>query len=185
MEDLSLHVLDIVENSIAAGARRVEIQIRESRREDLLSIQIVDDGRGMSQETLRRVTDPFFTTRRERRVGLGLSLLEQAARAAGGRLELQSSPGAGTKVAAVFGLTHPDRQPLGDVAQTLLALAVGNPEVEFEYLHESNGWQGSFNTAEIKARLAGRPLSSPEGIAALRKALESIRQGAAYGTSHY
>jgi len=185
MQDLSLHVLDMVENSIAAGARRVEIRIWENQGEDRLSIMIADDGRGMSPEMLQAATDPFFTSRRERRVGLGLPLLEQAARAAGGYLEIQSAPGTGTRVMAVFGLSHLDRQPLGDMAKTLLALAVGNPEVEFEYRHESDHWRVWFSTAEIKARLSGRPLSSPEGIAALRKALESIGQGAAHGTSHH
>jgi len=175
MEELALHILDIVENSIAAGARQVEIRIRENRRADLLSIEIGDDGRGMSPEMLEQATDPFFTTRRERRVGLGLPLLGQAARAAGGGLEIESSPGAGTRVRARFGLSHVDRQPLGDTAQTLLALAVGNPEVEFDYRHERDDWQGSFRTAEIQARLSGRTRSSPQGIAALRQALESVR----------
>ena len=98
MEDLSLHVLDIAENSIAAGASHVEIRVRESRREDRLSIEIIDNGRGMSEDMLQKATDPFFTTRTTRRVGLGLSLFEQAAKRAGGEFKIASCPGAGTKV---------------------------------------------------------------------------------------
>jgi len=124
MEDLSLHVLDIAENSIAAGAKHVEIRVRESRREDRLSIEIIDNGRGMSEDMLQKATDPFFTTRTTRRVGLGLSLFEQAAKRAGGEFKIASCPGAGTKVTGVFQYSHVDRQPLGDMDQTILALVV-------------------------------------------------------------
>ena len=92
MEDLSLHVLDIAENSIAAGASQVEIRVRESRREDLLCIEIIDDGRGMSEDMLQKATDPFFTTRTTRRVGLGLSLFEQAAKRAGANSRSRPAP---------------------------------------------------------------------------------------------
>jgi len=185
MEDLSLHILDIAENSIRAGATRVDIRVCEDRAEDSLTLQITDDGRGMNQETLRRAADPFYTTRTERRVGLGLPLLEQAAKATGGRLEIDSAPGAGARILAVFGLGHLDRQPLGDIAGTLLALAVGYPQVEFTYGHQCGDWRSWFSTAAVKAELAGRPLSSPEGITALRKALESIRLGATHGTGNH
>jgi len=176
MEDLSLHILDIAENSVRAGATRVEIRVCENGEEDRLSIRIADDGRGMSAEMLAQARDAFFTTRTERRVGLGLPLLEQAARATGGRLEIDSAPGAGTQVLAVFGLSHLDRQPLGDMAGTLLALAVGHPQVEFTYLHQRGDWQSSFSTAAIRAQLSGRSVSSPQGIAVLRQALENLRQ---------
>ena len=95
---------------------------------------------------------------------------------AGGEVEIESRPGAGTKVTGVFKYSHLDRQPLGDMAGTLLSLVVGNPQVEFMYLHQTNGSEISFSSREIKAQLGGIPVSSPEGIAAVRKSLESVRQ---------
>jgi anti-sigma regulatory factor (Ser/Thr protein kinase) len=174
MEDLSLHVLDIAENSIAAGAQHVEIRVQESQREDRLSIEIIDDGRGMSNEMLQKATDPFFTTRTTRRVGLGLSLFEQAAERAGGEFKIASSPGAGTKVTGIFQYSHVDRQPLGDMEQTLLALIVGNPQIELNYLHQADDSQVSFSTREIKAQLGEAPINSPQGISAVRKSLEEM-----------
>ena len=176
MEDLSLHVLDIAENSIAAGARHVEIRVHENRRENLLSIEIIDDGRGMSEDMLEKATDPFFTTRTTRRVGLGLSLFEQAAKRAGGEFKIASSPGTGTRVTGVFQYSHVDRQPLGDMDQTLLALVVGNPQIELTYLHQTDDSQVSFSTREIKAQLGDIPINSPQGISVVRKNVEKVRE---------
>ncbi len=135
MEDVSLHVLDIVENSIAASARKISIVIDEDIENDTLVLEIRDDGAGMDEETLRRVTDPFFTTKTVRRVGLGLPMLAQAARESGGDIEIQSKVGEGTKVRATFQYSHPDRKPLGDIAETLSTLILANPEIEFVYEH--------------------------------------------------
>jgi anti-sigma regulatory factor (Ser/Thr protein kinase) len=176
MEDLSLHVLDIAENSIAAGAQHLEIRVKQSRRQDLLSIEIIDDGHGMSEDMLQKATDPFFTTRTTRRVGLGLPLFEQAAKRAGGEFKIASGPGAGTKVTAVFQYSHVDRQPLGDMNETLLALVVGNPQIEFTYLHQTDDSEISISTKELKARLGGIPVHSPEGISAVRKCLEQAKE---------
>jgi signal transduction histidine kinase len=139
MQDLSLHILDIVENSLAASASRIEIVIVEDTRADSLSLEIRDNGRGMDPETRTKALDPFFTTRTTRRVGLGLPLLAQAARQGGGTFEIASEPGRGTAVKAVFRLSHPDRKPLGDVAETLRAILCGRPELDlrFEYRRDS------------------------------------------------
>ena len=102
MEDLSLHILDIAENSIAASARRIEIIINEDIDQDLLTIEIKDDGKGMDQKTLKKAVDPFYTTRKTRRVGLGLSFLAQAAEESGGKMELKSAPNEGTTTRATF-----------------------------------------------------------------------------------
>jgi len=169
MQDLSLHVLDIAENSIAAGALHVDIRVQESRREDRLSIEISDDGRGMSEKILEKATDPFFTTRTTRRVGLGLSLFEQAAKRAGGEFKIVSKPGVGTKVTGVFQRSHIDRQPLGDMGQTLLALIVGNPQIELTYWHQSDDSEVAFSSREIKAQLGDLPMNSPQGISAVRR----------------
>lgn len=135
MEDLSLHVLDIAENAIRALAKRVEIMIVEDKGNDLLTLEIKDDGRGMDEKMRKKVLDPFFTTRTTRRIGLGLPLLAQSARESGGDMELKSRLGEGTKVKATFRYSHPDRKPLGDMAQTMLTLIAGNPQVDFIYEH--------------------------------------------------
>jgi len=139
MQDLSLHILDIVENSIAASASRIKILIAEDTPGDSLSVQITDNGRGMDAEARKQALDPFFTTGSTRRVGLGLPLLAQAARESGGTLEVTSQPGRGTTVKAVFQLSHPDRKPLGDIAETLRTILAGRPELDlqFEYTRDS------------------------------------------------
>ncbi len=121
MEDLSLHVLDVVENSIAAAARRVVIRIVEDTEFDQLLIVIADDGHGMDKETVQRALDPFFSTRGTKRIGLGIPLLAQAARESDGSLELLSEVGTGTTIRARFRLSHPDRKPLGDMPATVHA----------------------------------------------------------------
>jgi hypothetical protein len=139
MEDLSLHILDVVENSITAGAREVRILIDEDNAESQLSLEITDDGKGMDEEMRSKVLDPFFTTRTTRRVGLGLPLLAQAARQSGGGLELSSAPGRGTTVRVVFQIGHPDLKPLGDVASTLGAILAGRPELELQFVYRRDG----------------------------------------------
>lgn len=135
MEDLSLHILDIVENSLSASAKTIEIRIEEDTENDLLVIEIADDGKGMDEETRKKALNPFFTTRTTRRVGLGLPLLAQAARECDGELQLTSEPGKGTRVRAVFRHSHPDRQPLGDIYETIRTIVIGRPEIDlrFEY----------------------------------------------------
>jgi len=146
VEDLSLHVLDIVENSTRAGATRVEIRIVEDRKNDLLTLEITDNGKGMDAETKERLLDPFFTTKTTRRVGLGLPLLAQAARDAGGKLEVDSAPGKGTRVVASFKWSHPDRKPLGDMLMTIKTIMVSNPGLVLEYEHVKGDEVYTFST---------------------------------------
>jgi signal transduction histidine kinase len=148
MQDLSLHILDIAENSISASAKRIEIKIDEDQARDLLTVEIKDDGRGMDEQTLERAIDPFFTTRTTREVGLGLSLLAQAAQQADGKIELSSSPGGGTTVKAVFRFSHPDCKPMGDIDETVRTLVAGNPNIDFLYEHKKNGTTYCFDTRE-------------------------------------
>ena len=133
MEDVSLHILDIVENALRARAKNVVIRLAQGKREDRLVLEVIDDGEGMNDETRRRSLDPFFTTKGGKRVGLGLPLLAQAAEEAGGKLEVQSAPGKGTKVIATFGLSHIDRKPLGNIEETLQCLKATHPEVCFRF----------------------------------------------------
>lgn len=150
MEDFALHILDIVENSIAASATRIEILIVEDTRVDLLSIEITDDGKGMDAETRERALDPFFTTRTTRRVGLGIPLLAQAARESDGNFEIISEPGKGTTLKATFRHSHPDRKPLGDIAETIRTIMTWKPELELRYEHRVDGSVYGFDTRDLK-----------------------------------
>lgn len=174
MQDLSLHILDVAENSIEAQATTIEIRLEENRRQDLLTLEIIDNGRGMDEKMAREATDPFVTTKKTRRVGLGLPLLAEAARATNGRLDLRSEPGKGTRVRATFQLSHIDLKPLGDIAQTLITLIIGHPEVDIVYTHRVNGSEYQLDTREIKSQLDGIPLHSSEVIKVIKT---NIKEG--------
>lgn len=176
MEDLSLHLLDIAENSVAAEASLIVIRIEEDQDRDILVLTVEDNGRGMDRRTLSQALDPFFTTKTVRRIGLGLSLLAEAARAAGGSFHLDSKLGKGTELRATFQLSHIDRQPLGDMSETLSTLIMGNPEVEIHYHHVYNGAEYSLNTAEIRERLGGTSLASIKAVRLIRR---DLREGLA------
>jgi signal transduction histidine kinase len=148
MEDLSLHILDVAENSISGSAKRIEIRINEDQEKDVLTIEIKDDGKGMDEQMRQKALDPFFTTRTTRRVGLGLSLLAQATRESDGTIELDSKPGQGTTVKATFCYSHPDRKPMGDIHETIRTLVVGHPEIDFLYEHKKNDSVYRFDTRE-------------------------------------
>jgi signal transduction histidine kinase len=135
MQDISLHVLDIVDNSIRAGATEVHIYIEEDPDRDLLRVEISDNGEGMDAEMMKNAVDPFFTSKNEKRVGLGLPLLAQAAREGGGTFELDSNRGAGTRLSATFQWGHPDRKPVGNIDGTVKLLKFSHPEISFVYTY--------------------------------------------------
>lgn len=162
MRELALHVLDIVQNSLAAEARNVMVEIDEQPDEDHLTISITDDGRGMDQETVNRVLDPFVTTRLTRKVGLGLPLLLAAAQRCNGDLLINSSPGKGTKVTASFRYHHLDRAPVGDIAQTMASLITLNGSVDISYRHIFGTHGFSISTSDIRARIGNMPLNNPD-----------------------
>jgi hypothetical protein len=164
----------LAENSISAGARRVQISIREDLREDLFEIDLKDDGRGMDPDMASKALNPFVTTRTTRRVGLGLSLLADAARAAGGDLELESEVGVGTHVRAYFQHKHIDRKPLGDMGSTMMSLILADPEIEYVYEHRRNGESFCLDTREIRQELDPVPLSQPEVLQWIR---ENVQEG--------
>jgi len=172
MEDLSLHILDIAENSVAASANKIEIRISEDKKKDLLSVEVIDNGTGMDEETRKKAFDPFYTSKTVRRFGFGLSLLSEAAKAANGHFSLQSKKGEGTKIKADFQYSHIDRKPLGDIGQTIITLVIGNPEIDLIYLHKKNSHKYSLDTSKIKARLKEAPLNSPAGIRMIREDLK-------------
>jgi anti-sigma regulatory factor (Ser/Thr protein kinase) len=172
VQDLSLHILDIVENSIRAEASRIEIHIVEDEERDLLSITIQDNGRGMEQDTLEKVLDPFTTTRNTRRVGLGLPLLAESARRTGGDITVHSEVGKGTTVRADFQYSNIDRIPIGNMIDTLMTLFVGNPEVDFSYTHTRGDKQFALDSADVKSQLEDVPLSHPEVVKTIREYLQ-------------
>lgn len=172
MEDLSLHILDIVENAIAAKANRIEVLIREDVSEDRLLIEIADDGIGMDEKQREKAIDPFFTTRTSRRVGLGLSLMAQATREAGGKLRIESEQGKGTRVSAIFQYSHIDRKPLGSMIETMTVLLLGNPELDISYSHQKEGKTYTLSSDALKEQFNNRPLTGPEVIQWLRHHLK-------------
>jgi len=161
MRELSMHILDLVQNSIAAGATTVNISVAADTISDLLTIEISDDGRGMSPEFVERVRDPFTTTRTTRRVGLGIPMFEEAAKACDGGLVITSELGSGTSLAATFDLGHIDRAPLGDIASTLVALIAANPEIRFCYTQSVDHKEFDLDTDEIHLQLGEAPIDDP------------------------
>lgn len=161
MEDLSLHILDIAENSIAAGASRIEIIIREDTSQDLLILEVRDNGKGMDEELLKMVADPFFTTKTVRKVGLGIPLLKQAAEECGGELSIHSEKGKGTAITARFGRSHIDLKPLGDIGATIMVLVAGNPNVNFIFEYNKDSKRFRFDTEELRNELEGIPINLP------------------------
>jgi len=164
MKDLSLHIMDIVQNSTRAGATLVYIDVIENDAKDLLSIQISDNGSGMSPEILQKVTDPYYTTRTTRKVGLGIPLLVQNAEQTGGCVTINSEVGKGTCVKAIFQLSHIDRPPWGDISGTMALLASGHPNIDFKYSHIRNGLRFDFDTKHIKLELQPIPITHPQVI---------------------
>lgn len=169
MNELSLHILDISYNSISAGASRIEIRVTETKADDLLVVEILDNGSGMSPDFLEKAADPFTTTRKTRRVGLGLPFFKMAAEQAGGKFKIESSPGKGTTVSASFGLSHIDRMPLGNMPDTVATLIMAKPEIEFIYERTVDGARFKLDTAEAKKMIGDIPINSPEVLEMLRE----------------
>jgi anti-sigma regulatory factor (Ser/Thr protein kinase) len=174
VRELSLHILDIAQNSIEAGANTVEITVDEDESSDLLTIRVADDGCGIPEEILKHITDPFATSRRTRRVGLGIPLFSEAARVAGGDLEIQSGSGQGTEIKATFKISNIDRAPLGDMAETMALLIVCNPHVDFKYEHSRGKTRFRCSTGMLAKILGGMSIGSPSAVPVIRNV---IREG--------
>ena len=173
MRELSLHILDIVQNSISAQAKNISVEIYENVPADLLSITITDDGKGMSEAFLQEVTSPFSTTRTTRKVGLGIPLFKEAAEATGGRFIIESKLGKGTSVQAVFGYSHIDRQPIGDIASVMYILVQGNPDLDFYYKHCVDENEFIFDTKQIRSVLGDEvELNRPEILSWISECLQ-------------
>lgn len=166
MKELSLNILDIAENSVKARATLTEILLTET--DDQLELVIRDDGCGMTEEVVRGVTDPFYTTRTTRKVGLGLPLLKLEAEMTGGSMEVLSKAQAehpadhGTVVTARFVTSHIDCPPLGDVVETMVTLVQGHPDTDFYFSHKTEEREVAMDTRELRAVLEDVPLNSYE-----------------------
>lgn len=172
MDDLALHILDIAENSINAGAKNVTINIIEDTIQDLLMIEIIDDGKGMDKEMLEAVSNPFVTTRTTRKVGLGIPLLKLAAENCDGSLEINSEKGKGTTIKAKFKLSHIDRQPLGDVMGTILALLANEHNFNLIFNHRKDDKMFEFDSKEFKSALQKLGLEESSLVSVANKYLK-------------
>ncbi len=164
MRELSLNVLDIAQNSIAAGASLTEILVKENTVEKTLLIGIYDNGKGMTPEQVENVKDPFFTTRTTRKVGMGIPLFKLAAEQTGGSFTITSQVGVGTRVDALFKTDSIDFTPLGDMASTIATIVSMNEDKDFVYTRSIDGKEFTFKSSDIKKILDGVPLSEPSVI---------------------
>ncbi len=162
MKELSLNILDIVQNSVAAGAKKVVISVGENSTNEKTVISVSDDGHGMDAELLKNVTDPFTTTRTTRNIGLGIPLLKMEAEMAGGSFEIVSTLGVGTKVTATFISSHIDMPPIGDMAGTVITVIQGNPDLNLDYERSTAEKTFIFKSDEVREALGGIPLDTPE-----------------------
>lgn len=172
MNDLSMHLLDIVQNSISAGAKLIVVGIDEDVEGDVLTISVEDDGKGMTEEQVKRLPDPFFTSRTTRRVGMGIPLLMHTAEQCGGNVHIESEVGKGTKVTATFGYSNIDRPPLGDFVNTVALLISANPSLDFVLNYSKNGSSYEFKTTDARTLFGDNAL---ENISLVKK-IEHIVQ---------
>ena len=173
MRDLSLHLLDLAQNSITAGASLVTVRLTLGE-DRMLTMELIDDGKGMSPELLARVTSPFATTRTTRKVGLGIPMMKENAEKAGGTFALESEEGKGTTLRCSMDTGNIDCLPLGDLSGTLLSLMITNPlSPDFLFEGKSPQGEGSFDTREVRQALGSDiPFNEPSVAAWLKEALD-------------
>lgn len=165
MKDLSLYMLDLAQNSVRAGARHLVIEVDSQPEADSLSFSLADDGSGMDERTLKRVQDPFYTTRTTRKVGLGIPFYSMQAKMTGGDFSIQSKVGEGTTVTAAFVTDHIDCLPLGDINATVVSLIQCNPDIDFVFARRIDDREFEMDTRVFREVLEGVPLNTPEVIA--------------------
>jgi hypothetical protein len=173
MRELALHLLDIAENSAAADAKTIRIEVCEDIFKDQLTMSVEDDGKGMTEEMVMQVTDPFVTSRTTRKVGLGIPLLKEAAEACNGSLSIKSKLGVGTTVSVDFQRSHIDRMPLGDLSTTFLNLMIAHPAIHYIFRYTVGPEEFFLDDATIKSELQGVSLTEPVVLTFLRNLFES------------
>ena len=172
MKELSLHVLDIVQNSIEADADLITVTIVENLTTDRLTIEIADNGRGMDNEMVQKIKDPFVTGRKNRKVGLGIPLLYKACTRCGGDMVIESELGKGTKILCWFIYSHIDRAPLGNMIDTILTIIMANPDIDILYTHKYEEREIRLDTREIKRVIGEVPINQPEVLSWMREYLK-------------
>ena len=172
MKDLSMHIIDILQNSTRAKAKNIELLVEEDVEKDILTLQFKDDGCGMDEEMAQRVADPFVTTRTTRKVGLGLPLLKQNAELTGGTFNISSQLGKGTTVTATFGLSHIDRKPMGDLAGAVVLTMTSYPDIRFVFHYKKQDIDFVLDTDEVNEALDGVSIQNPEIISYLKEMIE-------------
>ena len=172
MRELSLNVMDVAQNSVRAEADLVKISVFESDSKDLLSISIEDNGRGMTEEQVKQVIDPFFTTRTTRKVGLGVPLFKMSAEQTGGSFSIKSKIGEGTITQASYVRSHVDMTPLGDINSTVEILIRCNPDIDFVFSHTTDIGSFTLDTRELREVLGGVSLDNPEVLEWIKEFLE-------------
>ncbi len=173
MKELALHMLDVAENGVRAGAGEISILLKKTGPGDEFLLRIQDDGKGMAADELEKALDPFYSTRSTRKIGMGLPLLRQHAEMTGGSVQIQSDPGKGTCVDALFRLSHPDCQPLGDLAGSWLLLASGNPKIDWVLTCETDKGKFSISSPEIMQGLELEELSGHELLSSLKRLIRN------------
>lgn len=168
MKEISLHILDLAQNSLQAGAKNIGIDIEEDTQADTFAVALADDGCGMSESLAQAAVNPFVTTRTTRKVGLGIPMFKAGCEACGGSFMLESEEGKGTRLKGVYRRSHIDRPPLGGICDTMLLLIAGNPAVRFRYSHRLDSSSYELDTAQLKQILGEVPLDTPEVTAFIK-----------------
>jgi hypothetical protein len=174
MIDLSLHLLDLMQNSAHAGAQNVHVGILESIDEDLLEVTVSDDGKGMSRDDQARALDPFYTSSPRKKVGLGLPLVVQAAKMAGGSVSIETNLSGGTRVTVRYRLNHPDRQPLGDIPATIISFLAGNPAIDVLFSYQGPNGVFGLDTKQLRTQVDNENMGQ---LAFLWMIEEKLRDG--------
>jgi len=172
MRDISMHMMDIIQNSISAKATTIEISVLANHNDDLLEIKIKDNGCGMKKDFADNVTDPFVTTRTTRKIGLGIPMMKESAIAAGGSFNISSDESKGTTIIADFKISNIDRIPLGDVAETVSEVIMAKPDIRYKLDIKSNKDIYEFDTDKIKEVLRGVSIAEIDVIGWIKENIE-------------
>ena len=173
MKNISFHILDITENSFHAASTKILLQVEESIKKDIYKVIIEDNGKGMSKEMLNKVTDPYFTSRETRKVGLGIPLIYQNTQQSGGSFNIVSKPGQGSCITAIFGLKHFNRPPVGDLADTITHIFACYTYIQVIYKHITDLGDFKLDSTELRKTLGDMPLSLPQVKALVKEMIEN------------
>jgi hypothetical protein len=171
VEDICFHIVDMVENSVAAGADTIDVLIFESVKENLIRLEVRDNGRGMDRKTVENAMDPFYTTKEFKKVGLGIPLLKASAQVCHGDLRIESRPGEGTTIRAWMEKGHIDCPPLGNVTETILGLLVSFDDRNLRFVYQNDLASFSLSTAEIRRQAGDLHFSHPDIFRFLKRYL--------------